>query len=198
MFLPGALGDASVWRRLSERIRAGGARRFFGWPGFSGSPADPSVRGIADLAARVATEMTGPTALFAQSMGGVVAILAALARPEHVRCLVLSVTSGGIDLSGSGAFDWRPELRRQHPDLPRWFEDERWDLSVRLREISVPVLLLWGDADPISPIAVGERLAELLPDAELVVIAGGTHDLVRKRADEVAPHVDRHLAKALR
>lgn len=54
----------------------------------------------------------------------------------------------------------------------------------------MPVLLLCGDADPISPVAVGRRLAELLPRAELVVIPGGTHDLVCDRAAEVAPHID--------
>jgi len=43
-------------------------------------------------------------------------------------------------------------------------------------------------------VAVGRRLAQLLPNAELVVLEGGTHDLVLDRADEVAPHIDRHLA----
>jgi pimeloyl-ACP methyl ester carboxylesterase len=59
------------------------------------------------------------------------------------------------------------------------------------------VLLLWGDADPISPVAVGEKLASKLPHAELIVIAGGTHDLVRERADEIAPHIEAHLRKEL-
>ena len=66
---------------------------------------------------------------------------------------------------------------------------------VGMREITIPVLLLWGDADPISPVAVGRRLAELFPSAELIVFAGGTHDLVAERAGEVTPHIDRHLAK---
>jgi pimeloyl-ACP methyl ester carboxylesterase len=38
-----------------------------------------------------------PTALIAQSMGGVIAARAALERPDMVTRLVLSVTSGGID-----------------------------------------------------------------------------------------------------
>ena len=72
--------------------------------------------------------------------------------------------------------------------------DERRDLTGELGRIRAPVLLLWGDADPISPVAVGERLAELLPNAELVVTEGGTHDLVFERAHDVAPHIERHLA----
>ena len=56
------------------------------------------------------------------------------------------------------------------------------------------MLLLWGNADPISPVAVGRRLAELFPNGELVVVEGGTHDLVFERADEVVPYIERHLA----
>jgi alpha-beta hydrolase superfamily lysophospholipase len=122
------------------------------------------------------------------------AVRAALEKPELVRHLVLSVTSGGIDVATLGAADWRPEFRENNPGLPRWFADERADLTERLREIAIPVLLLWGDADPISPVAVGRRLEKLFPRAELVTFEGGTHDLVRERADEVAPYIDRHLA----
>jgi pimeloyl-ACP methyl ester carboxylesterase len=193
MFLPGASGNTRFWRPVAERLAHPGPRRFVAWPGFGGVPADPGVRGIADLVARVVGEITGPVALLAQSMGGVVAVRAALARPTLVRSLVLSVTSGGIDVSALGAEDWRPSFRAHHPGLPTWFVEERADLTERIREIAVPVLLLWGDADPISPLAVGRRLAELFPRAELVVVAGGTHDLVMERAPEVAPHIDRHL-----
>jgi len=55
------------------------------------------------------------------------------------------------------------------------------------------VLLLWGDADPISPVAAGHRLAELIPNATLLIVEGGTHDLVSDHAAELAPHIDRHL-----
>jgi poly(3-hydroxyoctanoate) depolymerase len=58
----------------------------------------------------------------------------------------------------------------------------------------MPVLLLWGDADPISPVSVGQRLAALLPRAELMVVNGGTHDLVVERAVDVVPYIDQHLA----
>jgi len=43
-------------------------------------------------------------------------------------------------------------------------------------------------------VAVGERLAELFPRAELVVIKNGTHDLVAECAHEVIPHIEAHLA----
>jgi pimeloyl-ACP methyl ester carboxylesterase len=198
LFLPGAAGDISVWRRVSDGLSHGGARRFFRWPGFGGAPQDESVTGIADLVGQVVEEITGPTVLFAQSMGGLIALRAALQRPEEIRALVLSVTSGGIDVGALGAVDWRSQFEQQNPDAPRWFLDAKDDVSPDLHKISVPALLLWGDSDPISPVAVGRRLAQMLPQAELIVVGGGTHDLVSERSDQVLPHIERHLSRALR
>ena len=164
------------------------------WPGFSGEPSEPGVNGINDLVDRVVNSVSGPVGLLAQSMGGVIAIRAALERPAFVTHLVLAVTSGGLDVSMIGAQDWRPAYLAEYPGLPRWFAEEREDLTDRLRELSVPVLLLWGDADPISPVAVGQKLATLIPRAELIVVNGGTHDLVFERASEVVPHIDKHLS----
>lgn len=194
IFLPGASGNRELWKPVSAGLRHPGARRFMTWPGFGGTPPEHGVRGIDDLVARVTREITGPVALLAQSMGGVVAVRAALEKPHLVRRLVLSVTSGGIDVASLGAADWRPSFVKNNPGLPSWFVDERHDLTARIREITIPVLLLWGDADPISPVAVGRRLAELFPKSRLVVFAGGTHDLVLERAGEVVHHVERHLA----
>ena len=195
VFLPGALGNTRIWRPVADGLSHQGPRRFFGWPGFSGVPTDPSVNGLSDLVARAVESLREPTVMFAQSMGGVVAVRATLSKPDKVRGLVLAVTSGGVDTMARGAVDWRPDLMRLYPELPTWFQDESEDLSPRFREIRVPVLLLWGDADPLSPVAVGRHLADLLPSAELVVFEGGTHDLVLERADEVKAVIDRFLAK---
>lgn len=194
LFLPGASGNIDFWKPVANGLRHRGQRRFLAWPGFSGVPSEPGVNGISDLVARVVTSISGPVDLLAQSMGGVVAIRAALQKPDLVRHLVLSVTSGGLDVAALGAQDWRPMFLTQNPKLPRWFADEREDLTDRLTKLSLPVLLLWGDADPISPVSVGRRIAELLPNAELVVLKGGTHDLVFDRADEVVPFIEGHLA----
>jgi len=68
-------------------------------------------------------------------------------------------------------------------------------LARRLHRIAAPTLLLWGDADPISPLAVGQHLQQQLPDARLHVVKGGGHDLARTHADEVAPLIERHLTE---
>lgn len=196
LFLPGASGDTLFWEPVASRLRHPAARHHVGWPGFGPTPRDPDVNGMDDLVARVVSMIDRPTALVAQSMGGVVAIRAALERPHLVTRLVLTVTSGGVDVAALGGHDWRPAYFEANRSIPAWFAAYGQDMSDAIRTIAVPALLLWGDADPVSPVAVGERLKTLLPHAELHVLAGGAHNLANAMADRVAPLVDAHLAKA--
>ena len=49
----------------------------------------------------------------------------------------------------------------------------------------MPTLVIHGDSDAIVPIEVsGQRAAESLPDAELVVVEGGPHGLNATHVDE--------------
>jgi pimeloyl-ACP methyl ester carboxylesterase len=194
MFLPGASGNLDVWKPLADRLRLSGERQFVGWPGFGAIPKAPEINSFADLVSLVRRQIEAPTNLFAQSMGGVIALSATLELPHLVRRLVLSVTSGGVNLASLGASDWRPTFRKNNPTYPSWFETDRTDLTPRLREIRCPVLLLWGDSDLISPVAVGRRLQELLPQAELLVVPSGDHDLVATHVGEILPAVERLLA----
>ena len=194
LFLPGALGRMDFWLPAAELIRHPAQKTHVGWPGFGPTPADPGVNGIDDLVAMVVDQLDGPCALVAQSMGGIVAIRAALARPERVTHLVLAATSGGMDIAGLGAQDWRALVRRDFPALPDWFINEHEDLTGQLSKLRMPVLLLWGDADPISPVAVGQKLAHHLPHASLQVFNGADHDLAYTHAAAVAALIGQHLA----
>jgi pimeloyl-ACP methyl ester carboxylesterase len=196
LFLPGASGNVLFWQPVAGMLSHRGTHVHIGWPGFGATLPDPEVGGIEDLVARVLAEVDQPTALIAQSMGGVVATLAALERPDLITHLVLTVTSGGVKAADFGAQDWRPEYLAANPRLPRWFTEFEADLSARLGAIQATTLLLWGDADPISPVALGEHLAKLLPNAQLHVVTGGTHDLAHQHAARVAPLIDAHLARA--
>jgi len=109
---------------------------------------------------------------------------------------VLCATSGGLPIAGLGAEDWRESFQAAHPQLPDWIGSDTTDLTSELPHLTLPVLLLWGDADPISPVAVGERLAALLPQGRLKVIPGADHDLGRHHAEQVAPLIDAHLLGA--
>jgi pimeloyl-ACP methyl ester carboxylesterase len=149
--------------------------------------------GFDDLLALVLTWVNHPCALIAQSMGGVLALRAALAGPERITHLVLCATSGGLPMAALGAENWRESFQAAHPQLPDWFATDTTDLSSRLPELTLPVLLLWGEADPLSPVAVGKRLATLLPHARLHVLPGANHDLGLLHADQVAALIDAHL-----
>lgn len=196
LFLPGALGRTELWVAAANRLTHPAKKVHFGWPGFGSTPPDPKVNGIDDLVTKVVAEIDQPTALIAQSMGGVIAMRAALEKPGLVTHLILSVTSGGIDMRGLGAQDWRPSFHEANPLLPRWFSTCQEDLAPRLPRLRIPTLLLWGDADPISPVSVGQRLASLLPHAKLHIFSGGEHDLASAFAPDIAPLIDAHLIKA--
>lgn len=196
IFLPGALGRTEQWQSISERLEFSGQRIHLGWPGFGATPLDPLISGIDDLVLQVVGRINQPTALLAQSMGGVIAIRAALEKPKLVTHLVLAVTSGGIDVRSLGGTDWRPAFKQANPHLPDWFSMDQSDLSERLAELRIPVLLLWGDADPISPIAVGKRLAGLFPRARLHVTPGADHDLIETHAAALASIIAHHLSES--
>ena len=198
IFLPGASGSPHFWRPVSDLLVHPAARTLLGWPGFDAVPADSGFHGLSDLVDMVIRNMDQPCALIAQSMGGVIAVQAALKRPELLTHLVLAVTSGGLDMSAFHVEDWRPLFLADTPDAPPWFVDYREDLSSRIGSIRAPTLLLWGDADTISPVAVGGRLHGLLPNSSLHVLPGGRHDLVVKLASDVAPLIDEHLRNTAR
>jgi hypothetical protein len=85
----------------------------------------------------------------------------ALERPDLVARLVLAVTSGGIDMKSLGVRNWREGFARAYS-------------SLELREISQPILLVWGNADLFSTVAVDRKLLELLPSARRHVVPVAT------------------------
>lgn len=79
------------------------------------------------------------------------------------------------------------------PELDRWME--------RYSELDHPTLALWGDHDPVVPVAVGRRLVTELPRAKLVVLERCGHippeerpaaslRVVRRFLDETASTAD--------
>lgn len=186
VFLPGASGSRSFWQPVVTLLGVTASARILGYPGFDGVARVANVDGMDSLATWVTRQLTGPTILVAQSMGGILAMMATLAQPQGVTHLVLVATSAGVDMAALGAEDWVPAYRQAHGSLPDWFCTFDGDLSADLPQLALPILLLWGEDDAISPVAVGQRLAALLPQSRLDIIAGGQHDVATTHAAEVA------------
>ncbi len=76
--------------------------------------------------------------------------------------------------------------------VPTWHEDFRRDLG----RISVPTLVMQGDADRILPItASGLRTAKLIKGARLLVVKDGPHCITWTHSDEVNTELPTFVGK---
>jgi pimeloyl-ACP methyl ester carboxylesterase len=104
-------------------------------------------------------------------VGGVVAEL--LAVEGRARCLVL-IDAGSVDPDGT---------QDPGPD----------PAPSTLDGVGVPALIVWGEDDPLLPVAVAERLAGMLPMAVLVLLPGCGHFVPMEAPETVAPLVSEFL-----
>lgn len=70
------------------------------------------------------------------------------------------------------------------------FDAEPW-----LPEVDVPTQVIVGTADRFSPPELGEHIVEAVPDAELVVVEGGTHGAIIEFPDQVNAAVEDFIAR---
>ena len=99
-----------------------------------------------------------------------------------MRRLVLTAASAGVNMAALGRRDWRPIIASRFPRPSAWITETRSSLELPVEKIAAPTLLIWGDADAISPLAVGRHLEQRIPDARLHVVPGGDHDLAETHA----------------
>ena len=163
------------------------------YPEFNHQPAHPQVHDFASLQAYVLANIPDDCIIIAQSMGGIFAVAAALQYPEKVKGLVLAATSGGMDLSGFQVQDWRQDYQASDSNYPDWFVAAKANYTADFAKIHMPILLLWGDQDPISPLAVGEFLQQQFPHAVLKIVHGGDHLFLDTHADRAAEYIATYL-----
>jgi len=193
LFLPGAGGAAEFWHPLGALLPVQYEKTYLNWPGLGHEAHKPGLDSLDALTAHAAAHLKSDTAIVAQSMGGIFAMRLALLYPQTVTKLVLTAASGGVDVMRFGASDWRPDYRAEYPRAAEWITEARADHTAEISSIAQPALLLWGDADTISPPAVGRHLQGLLKQSELHVVPGGTHSFAQERAAEIAPLVQGFL-----
>jgi pimeloyl-ACP methyl ester carboxylesterase len=149
------------------------------------------------------------------SLGGAVAARVAAHHPEHVDRLVL--VDAAIRPRGTRATA-RPEdlartFRRAAPgfapllvrDLlrchPRSFVAATVDAMLtdwesHLARINAPTLVVWGEHDAITPLALGHEIVAVVPGARLITVPEAGHNPMWERADAFNAAVLRFLADA--
>jgi pimeloyl-ACP methyl ester carboxylesterase len=61
-----------------------------------------------------------------------------------------------------------------------------------LRTVTIPTLVIHGDADPLVPVEGGIDTADAIPGVELMIIEGMGHDLSPAVAPQVIEAIVRH------
>ena len=148
---------------------------------------------IAGLLARwIESSFEEPVHLVGNSMGGHIAIHLAASRPDLVRSLVLvdatgipfEVVPGAHMESLAMPHGWRTFLLILARDLFRagptaiavaFARLLRDDARPLLRKLTMPVLLVWGEHDPLVPLTYARQMLMLVPQAKLRVIPRAGH-----------------------
>jgi pimeloyl-ACP methyl ester carboxylesterase len=220
--LHGLADGLDVWHAMLAPLAARGRVVVLDQRAHGGSEAPPGPYRREDLAADVLAILDrldiARAALIGHSLGGVVAMTAALARPERIAGLVLLGTASQAS----------PEVARWYEQIARAAETEGLEglaraifgpatrralrgnaeglahvtrclkglaedpLTPRLHALECPVLIVAGDADPmgVGPSVVIQRH---LPGATLEVIPGHGHWVHVSAPDALLALIDRFL-----
>lgn len=192
--------------------------------GRSGGPGCETIEGYRDaLVGFLDATATHRAVIVGHSMGGAVALLAALSHPQRVNGLVLIGTGarlrGGpsvlerLDSGSNNAIDsilrsaWAESTPEELTRLARQTLDavssqvihadlracRRFDVVGRLNEIGAPTLVICGQEDHMTPPEYGRHLAENIPGARLLVIEDGGHMVALEQAGVVAGAIADYL-----
>lgn len=194
VFLPGASGSQHFWQPLRAALTEYTDQQVIAYPSFDGVAPNLAIQNLHDLQEFVKKQIEDDSILIAQSMGGVLAIGLALKHPQKVKGLVLLATSGGLNLKTFHCADWRTDYRELFKTAPDWFEQDQTEFSrLQLASLDVPILLIWGDHDPLSTVQLGQYLAGIFKNAKLHIIKGGDHFFASTHADQVAMLIQDYL-----
>ncbi|WP_216933963.1 MULTISPECIES: alpha/beta fold hydrolase [unclassified Acinetobacter] len=194
VFLPGASGIQHFWQPLRAALTEYTDQQVIAYPGFDGGAPNLAIQNLYDLQGFVKEQVKDDSILIAQSMGGVLAVGLALKHPQKVKGLVLLATSGGLNLKSFHCADWRTDYREQFQAAPDWFVQDQTEFNPdQLASLEVPVLLIWGDHDPLSTVQVGQYLEKNFKNAKLHIIKGGDHFFANTHADQVSVQIQDFL-----
>ena len=163
--------------------------------GSSGSESVPSEAGITADALHVFNQVpsliSGATAeeivLYGESLGSAVAISLLEKLPAHKR-------PAGLILEAP--FTSTPAMARTMAELPENLIariSDRWDSLSRAASITVPMLVLHGSADEVTPIEMGRKMfrAAAIKDKDFIAVPNASHSATWR--NETMPKIWRFI-----
>jgi len=201
IFIHGAGGGTATWQRQEPRFEGCAVLAL---PGHPAGTALQSVAAYAEWTAQAIGEIPGPRVLVGHSMGGAIALQVAVDHPD-VAAGVVIVASGPQLFVPDAAFDlarsdfpaecerllrkgwWEPDEETitdeaaliaevgQQTLLADYAACRGFDITDRLSEVRVPVLVVAGERDALTPPSLVEKLVRGLPRALLVMIPDAGH-----------------------
>ena len=171
VYFPGRDGDLiRKPAHLFQLAKEGYGLTLAGYRGYGGNPGQPSEQLFYRDATALLTQLSAKgltpdgTVLYGYSMGtGVASYVATTAQ---ARALILEAP-----------FTSFPDaVARQVPWVPLWLVRSRFDTRSRIREIDVPILLLAGQNDTVTPPFFARKLASLSERfSKLQILPGANH-----------------------
>ncbi|WP_034091666.1 alpha/beta hydrolase [Streptacidiphilus albus] len=188
VLLPGRGENPAVYERFGRRLAADAYVVHI----LDTTPGQDGARLAADIA-RVSRSAAAPLVLAGSDTGALRALAAAVHPALHPDALLLAGTA--LEGDGASPTDWDSELglrtacpaHRGRLDADAAFgrgslaEPVPTELARAAAEAAqqlgaLPVLLVHGEADTVSPVPAARRLASSLPGSVLATVADGRHD----------------------
>lgn len=199
----GFADDATTFKPLLGRL--GGGHRIVTWdlPGHGRSAVGPAAGtragALACLERAMAAAGPGPVTLIGHSLGGYLSLCQAVLGPAGVAGLVLLSTGPGFRDPDKRA-RWNQRMvgfaaARGVPAAAAGIGEQPDSLALdALASVTAPTLIVVGGEDRAYHRG-SELMAEVLPDATLLLIPGAGHFPHRTHATETARAVEDHLAR---
>ena len=72
------------------------------------------------------------------------------------------------------------------------------EMYSRVGESNIPTLVIWGTLDGVVPYSTSNRIKEIIPQAKLVTIEEGTHDITYRQPSQVGEAISIFLDKGFK